>query len=126
MRLPMSRLLAVMLCALPCVAFADPVYIEPVGPVEAGQIVEVVRVVLYPERPCYLSIPDAGQMNAAEIRDGGISTGACWASSPGDSITAIDANGNSTKLSKTSFLPARTEGWKFEILTPEPFQMPRL
>ena len=122
----MFRLLAVMLCALPAAALADPVYIEPVGPVEVGQMVEAVRVVLYPERPCYLSLPDAGQMHAAEIRVGGIAAGACWASPLGDSITAVDANGNSTTISKASLLPARTDGWRFEVLAPEPFQVPSL
>jgi len=122
----MPRLLAFMLCVLPAAALADQIYIEPVGPVEVGQMVETVRVVLYPERPCYLSLPDAGQMYAAETWAGGIAAGACWASPQGDSITAVDVNGNHTTISKAALLPARIDGWRFEVLAPEPLQVPGL
>lgn len=131
MRLPMPRLLAVMLCALPVVALADPVYIEPVGPVVAGQILEAadVQATLYPGRPCYLSLPDADQMNAAEVSTGGLQEGGCWASPLGDAITITNASGNQTTHPKAGFVPARiAPGWRFEVLDIEadPLQVPRL
>jgi len=119
MRCSMSRLLPAMLLACPVVAAAEPVFIEPVGPVVAGQILEAadVQTTLYPGRPCYLSLPDAGQMNAAEVSTGRLQEGGCWASPIGDAITITNASGNQTTHPKAGFVPARiVPGGRFEVM----------
>ncbi|WP_288076955.1 hypothetical protein [Pseudomonas sp.] len=120
----MSRLLAVLLCALSGYASAELVYVESSAPAGALLDAGAVPLVLYAERPCSLSIPNAGQMRHAEVAYGG---GRCWASLLGDSVTTKDASGNQTTRPKAAFVPARVvPGWRFEVLTPDPLEAPRL
>ncbi|NMZ76620.1 hypothetical protein HBO32_26225 [Pseudomonas nitroreducens] len=115
----MKKGIAALLALLPMLAQAEQVFIQPSVPVQPGQMVDAdtVKAVLYLDRSCSLSVPDASGMHHALVSTSGLREARCWASPLGDSITTISASGNQSSLPRSELVPARAaSGLRFEVL----------